>query len=226
MHRLTAVLAAGLRQLGFALTNDTFFDTLTIATGERTAEIHVRSSSVANLRHVDAMHIGVSLDETTMRGDIALLWQLFAPQGATLPDFDALEATLDDAYAPELRRRSAFLTHPTFNRYHSETEMMRYLRRLADKDIALDRAMIPLGSCTMKLNAVSEMIPVTWREFAYVHPFAPAEQTVGYREMIGELEHMLCAVTGYAAVSLQPNAGSQGEYAGLLMIKKGVATCA
>jgi glycine dehydrogenase len=118
-----------------------------------------------------------------------------------------------------LRRTTPFLTHPTFNRYHSETAMLRYLRRLADKDIALDRAMIPLGSCTMKLNATLEMIPVTWREFAHMHPFAPANQTVGYREMIAGLERMLCAITGYAAVSLQPNAGSQGEFAGLLIIK-------
>src|SRR5207248_4694267 len=129
------------------------------------------------------------------------------------------EAAARQTYPVALRRVSRFLTHPTFNRYHSETEMMRYLRRLADRDIALDRAMIPLGSCTMKLNAAIEMFPVTWREFSHLHPFAPANQTVGYREMISQLERMLCAVTGYAAVSLQPNAGSQGEYAGLLIIR-------
>src|SRR5208283_1313186 len=137
----------------------------------------------------------------------------------TAPDFEAIEPGVGDGYPAALRRQSAFLTHPTFNRYHSETEMLRYLRRLADKDIALDRSMIPLGSCTMKLNAVAEMIPVTWREFAHVHPFAPPQQTAGYREMIAELERMLCTLTGYAAVSLQPNAGSQGEYAGLLVIR-------
>jgi glycine dehydrogenase len=219
VHRLTAVLAAGLRKLGLAVVNDTCFDTLTLATGERTSAIHEAAiARDANLRRIDAGHVGISLDETTARGDVRLLWSICAPEGAAMPDFDGIEAGAEDAYPPTLARSSAYLTHPTFNRYHSETEMMRYLRRLADKDIALDRAMIPLGSCTMKLNAASEMIPVTWREFAHVHPFAPANQTVGYREMIGELEQMLCAATGYAAVSLQPNAGSQGEYAGLLII--------
>ena len=220
VHRLTGVLNAGLKRLGFAVINPTFFDTLTIETGERTAAI--REAAIAhgaNLRTVDETHVGVSLDETTTREDVKLLWTIFAPEGGVLPDFQALEATIDDALPASLERTSAFLTHPTFNRYHSETEMMRYLRRLADKDVALDRSMIPLGSCTMKLNAVSEMMPVTWPEFAHLHPFAPANQTAGYREMIGGLERMLCAVTGYAAVSLQPNAGSQGEYAGLLVIK-------
>jgi glycine dehydrogenase len=136
--------------------------------------------------------------------------------GAAAPDFDA---TGDDAFPAQLARTSDYLTHPTFHRYHAEHEMLRYLRSLADKDLALDRTMIPLGSCTMKLNATSEMIPVTWPEFSNIHPFAPDAQTVGYREMIGQLEDMLCALTGYAAVSLQPNAGSQGEYAGLLVIK-------
>jgi len=220
VHRLTGVLKAGLERLGLAVINPTFFDTLTIATEERTAAI--REAAVAhgaNLRRVDQAHVGVSLDETTTREDVKLLWTIFASEGAALPDFPSIEATIDDALPASLERTSGFLAHPTFNRYHSETEMMRYLRRLADKDVALDRSMIPLGSCTMKLNAVSEMMPVTWPEFAYLHPFAPANQTVGYREMIGGLERMLCAVTGYAAVSLQPNAGSQGEYAGLLIIK-------
>ncbi|OXH81081.1 hypothetical protein CA831_41135, partial [Burkholderia multivorans] len=122
------------------------------------------------------------------------------------------------ALPASLVRTSAYLTHHVFNRHHSETEMLRYLRSLSDKDLALDRSMIPLGSCTMKLNATSEMLPVTWPEFGRIHPFAPAEQTVGYREMIDQLEQMLVAATGYAAVSLQPNAGSQGEYAGLLII--------
>jgi glycine dehydrogenase len=219
VHRLTSVLAAGLKKLGCTVVNDSFFDTLTVTTGVRTDGIHARSANNANLRHIDAAQIGISLDETTTRADVAHLWQLFAPAGTTLPDFAALEPSVDDAYPATLRRTSAFLTHPTFNRYHSETEMLRYLRRLADRDIALDRAMIPLGSCTMKLNAVAEMIPVTWAEFAQMHPFAPADQTEGYRQMIAELERMLCAVTGYAAVSLQPNAGSQGEYAGLLIIR-------
>ena len=220
VHRLTGILNAGVRRLGLDVANPTFFDTLTIATGERTAAVH--EGAVArgvNLRRIDAGHVGVSLDETSTRDDVRLLWAIFALEGANMPDFEALEAATGDALPPHLERTSAFLTHPTFNRYHSETEMMRYLRRLADKDVALDRSMIPLGSCTMKLNAVSEMTPVTWPEFSSLHPFAPANQTVGYREMIGSLERMLCAVTGYAAVSLQPNAGSQGEYAGLLIIK-------
>src|SRR5438552_6316232 len=219
VHRLTGVLAAGLKKLGFTVVNDAFFDTLTVATLARTDENHARSADKANLRHIDSTRIGISLDETTTRADVSRLWQLFAPAGAAPPDFAALEHSVEDAFPAVLRRSSAFLTHPTFNRYHSETEMMRYLRRLADRDIALDRAMIPLGSCTMKLNAVAEMIPVTWAEFAHMHPFAPADQTEGYRQMIAELERMLCAVTGYAAVSLQPNAGSQGEYAGLLVIR-------
>jgi glycine dehydrogenase len=220
VHRLTAILAAGLKQLGFALVNEAFFDTLTVASATRTAAVHAAAADLgANLRYLDAQHVGVSLDETTTRADVRALWRMFASQSAALPDFDAIEAKVDDAYPHVLTRTSAFLTHPTFNRYHSETEMLRYLRRLADKDIALDRSMIPLGSCTMKLNAVSEMIPITWREFAHIHPFAPLAQTRGYRKMIAELERMLCAATGYAAVSLQPNAGSQGEYAGLLMIR-------
>jgi len=220
VHRLTGILRAGLRQLGLDIVNETFFDTLTIATGARTAAIHeLATAAHVNLRRIDTTHIGISLDETTTRDRVRLLWTIFAPEGAALPDFDAIEPMVVDAWPPALRRTTPFLTHPTFNRYHSETAMLRYLRRLADKDIALDRAMIPLGSCTMKLNATLEMIPVTWREFAHMHPFAPANQTVGYREMIAGLERMLCAITGYAAVSLQPNAGSQGEFAGLLIIK-------
>ncbi len=220
VHRLTGILEAGVRRLGLEVVNSTFFDTLTIATGERTAAIHEAAvARGANLRRIDPGHIGLSLDETSTRDDVNLLWAIFAPEGAPVPHFESLDATTDDALPADLERTSTFLTHPTFNRYHSETEMMRYLRRLADKDVALDRSMIPLGSCTMKLNAASEMTPVTWPEFAHLHPFAPANQTVGYREMIGSLERMLCAATGYAAVSLQPNAGSQGEYAGLLIIK-------
>ncbi|UUZ48439.1 aminomethyl-transferring glycine dehydrogenase [Massilia sp. B-10] len=167
-------------------------------------------------------HIGVSLDETTTREDIALLWSIFS-QGVSnapaAPDFDAIEASAQTAFPEKLGRTSDFLSHPTFNRYHAEHEMLRYLRSLADKDLALDRTMIPLGSCTMKLNATSEMIPVTWPEFSNIHPFAPDAQTVGYREMIGQLEEMLCALTGYATISLQPNDRSQGEYAGLLVIQ-------
>ncbi len=213
VHRFTAILAAALQQAGFKLANQTFFDTLTIAT-DRAGELHATAiEHGVNLRRIDDGHIGVSLDETTTREDIALLCTIF---GAAAADFDAEG---EDAFPAQLARTSAYLTHRTFHRYHSEHEMLRYLRSLADKDLALDRTMIPLGSCTMKLNATSEMIPVTWPEFSNIHPFAPDAQTVGYREMIGQLEDMLCALTGYAAVSLQPNAGSQGEYAGLLVIK-------
>ena len=218
VHRYTAILAAGLRELGTKLVNSSYFDTLTLATGANTRAVHARANEKhINLRDIDQQRIGISLDETVTRDDVILLWTIFADPQAKLPDFDALAAQVQQGFPTQ--RRSAYLTHPTFNRYHSETEMLRYLRRLADKDIALDRAMIPLGSCTMKLNATSEMIPVTWPEFGALHPFAPAEQTHGYREMIAQLEHMLCEATGYDAVSLQPNAGSQGEYAGLLMIQ-------
>src|SRR5471030_2962267 len=167
-----------------------------------------------------ATHVGVSVDETTTRDDLLKLFALFAEVvGKTETfDIDALDADAKVSLPKALERTSEYLTHPVFNRHHSEHEMLRYLRSLADKDLALDRTMIPLGSCTMKLNATSEMLPVTWPEFAQIHPFAPAEQTVGYRTMIDQLEQMLVACTGYAAVSLQPNAGSQGEYAGLLII--------
>jgi glycine dehydrogenase len=222
VHRFTNILAAKLGQLGYTIVNSTYFDTLTVKT-DRAAQLHaIAAEKGVNLRRVDAGHIGISLDETTTRDDIALLWAIFA-QGVSnapaSPDFDAIEASAQSAFPEQLARTSAFLAHPTFNRYHAEHEMLRYLRSLADKDLALDRTMIPLGSCTMKLNATSEMIPVTWPEFSNIHPFAPDAQTTGYREMIGQLEEMLCALTGYAAISLQPNAGSQGEYAGLLVIQ-------
>ncbi|MEO8304850.1 MAG: aminomethyl-transferring glycine dehydrogenase [Betaproteobacteria bacterium] len=219
VHRLTAILKAGLEEQGHAVTTSHFFDTLSIATGEATQSIHDRAvSSGMNLRIVDAQNLGISLDETTTRSDVAAIWRVFGGPGAGAVQEKRFALTAD-AFPEGLSRASAFLKHPTFNRYHCETEMLRYLRRLADRDIALDRAMIPLGSCTMKLNATSEMIPVTWPEFGALHPFAPADQTEGYREVVVELERMLCAATGYAAVSLQPNAGSQGEYAGLLVIQ-------
>ena len=222
VHRFTSIFASQLGQLGYTLANSTWFDTLTIKT-DRAEQLHATAEAKGvNLRRIDASHVGVSLDETTTREDIALLYSIFADgiDSAAAPDLDALDAEVNDTYPSELARTSAYMTHPTFSRYHAEHEMLRYLRSLADKDLALDRTMIPLGSCTMKLNATSEMIPVTWPEFSSIHPFAPDSQTVGYREMIAQLEAMLCAVTGYAAISLQPNAGSQGEYAGLLVIQK------
>ncbi|AZN35734.1 aminomethyl-transferring glycine dehydrogenase [Iodobacter ciconiae] len=218
VHRLTSILAAGLTQLDAKIINSSWFDTLTLSVSDAAAVHALAHSHGINLRSIDAHTVGLSLDETTTRKDVAALWHVFAA-GKPLPTVDAIDAEIAGALPGELLRQSDFLTHPTFNRYHSETEMMRYLRSLADKDLALDRTMIPLGSCTMKLNAASEMMPVTWPEFANVHPFAPNAQTAGYREMITQLEAMLCAATGYAGVSLQPNAGSQGEYAGLLIIK-------
>jgi len=217
-HRLTGTLAAGLKQMGVAIANSSFFDTLTINVADAAAVHAAAQTAGYNLRQISATQVGVSLDETATRADIEALWAVFA-QGKTTPNFDATEATVADAFPAALARTTTYLTHPTFSRYHAEHEMLRYLRSLADKDLALDRTMIPLGSCTMKLNATSEMIPVTWPEFSNIHPFAPNDQTIGYREMIDQLEAMLCAATGYDAVSLQPNAGSQGEYAGLLVIQ-------
>ncbi|VVE15700.1 aminomethyl-transferring glycine dehydrogenase [Pandoraea terrigena] len=221
-HRLTAVLAAGLAALGAAPRNATFFDTLTVPVAGRADAVHtVAAARRFNLRREDADTLGISLDETSTRDDVIALWEVVAEglgKSAVSLDFDTIETTVSNGYPVALARQSAYLTHPVFNRYHSEHEMLRYLRSLSDKDLALDRTMIPLGSCTMKLNATSEMLPVTWPEFGQIHPFAPTEQTVGYRAMIDQLEQMLVAATGYAAVSLQPNAGSQGEYTGLLII--------
>ncbi|MGH8433626.1 MAG: aminomethyl-transferring glycine dehydrogenase, partial [Pseudomonas sp.] len=219
VHRLTAIAAEGLAQLGQPVEQAHFFDTLTLDTGTQTAALQAKArAQQINLREVDAQHLGLSLDETTTQADIESLWALFA-DGQSLPDFAALAASTHSRLPAALLRESTFLQHPSFNRYHSETELMRYLRRLADKDLALDRTMIPLGSCTMKLNAASEMIPITWAAFGGMHPFVPAEQSQGYQQLTDELEAMLCACTGYDAVSLQPNAGSQGEYAGLLAIR-------
>ncbi|MCX7221230.1 MAG: glycine dehydrogenase (aminomethyl-transferring), partial [Burkholderiales bacterium] len=222
VHRYTAILATGLNQLGCQIANASYFDTLTVNVADAAAVHAAAVAAGINLRQISANQVGVSLDETITRQDVATLWAIFAA-GKASPDFNAINAAVEAAASTALPaavlRTSTFLTHPTFNRYHAEHEMLRYLRSLADKDLALDRTMIPLGSCTMKLNATSEMIPVTWPEFSSIHPFAPNDQTVGYREMIDQLEAMLCAATGYAAVSLQPNAGSQGEYAGLLVIQ-------
>ncbi len=220
---LTSILAAGLQELGWALPNTSAFDTLRVHTGEHTeALIAAAQERRANLRRIDAQHIGIALDETTTRDDVQLLWAIFA-QGpsaqASQPDFATLEAAAPSLLPANLQRQSAYLQHPVFKRHHSETAMLRYIRALSDKDLALDRCMIALGSCTMKLNASSEMLPITWPEFALPHPYAPAAQLAGYTELAEQLQNWLAACTGYAAVSLQPNAGSQGEYAGLLAIK-------
>ncbi|MCZ2292687.1 MAG: aminomethyl-transferring glycine dehydrogenase [Burkholderiales bacterium] len=216
----TAILAAGLKALGQRVTSETAFDTLAVETGARTEAIHQRALAAgANLRRLSATSIGISLDETTTREDLRALWSWFAAEGQALPSVEAYEQGVEPMIPPALRRSSAFLTHPVFNSHHSETEMLRYIRSLSDKDLALDRTMIPLGSCTMKLNATSEMIPITWPQFANLHPFAPADQLAGWHELNDQLCAWLSKVTGYAGVSLQPNAGSQGEYAGLLAIR-------
>ncbi|WP_374590744.1 aminomethyl-transferring glycine dehydrogenase [Aquabacterium sp.] len=215
----TAILAAGLRQLGCKLLHDTAFDTLQIEVGDhRDALLAAARAQGFNLRAATADTIGISLDETTTRQDVATLWSVFSG-GKAAPAFDAAAQGAALMIPAALSRTSSYLTHPVFNTHHSETEMLRYLRALADKDLALDRSMIPLGSCTMKLNATSEMIPITWPEFANVHPFAPRDQLKGYDLLKEQLCGWLSQATGYAGISLQPNAGSQGEYAGLLVIK-------
>jgi len=214
VHRLTAILAAGLKSAGLKVT-DRFFDTIAVR-GVEAAKVHAAARAQRiNLRDLGADAVGISLDETATRADVEALWRVFGVNASV----DALDASVGDAIPPSLARSSAYLTHPVFNQYHAEHEMLRYLRALADRDLALDRTMIPLGSCTMKLNATAEMIPITWPEFANIHPFAPAEQSAGYAQLIGELEKMLAECTGYDAVSLQPNSGAQGEYAGLLAIR-------
>ena len=218
VHLLTSVLASGLEQQGIKPVNTSWFDTLTLRLGERTQSV-VKSAQEQeiNLRLIDEDTVGISLDETTEIDDIKALWGILLSDHDL--DADTLATEISEALPGDLIRTDDFLSHPTFSDYHSETEMLRYLRKLSDKDIALDRAMIPLGSCTMKLNATAEMLPITWPEFSNMHPFAPDAQTVGYQIMIEQLESMLCAATGYDAMSLQPNAGSQGEYAGLLAIR-------
>jgi glycine dehydrogenase len=222
IQRLTSILAAGMEQAGFRADNATYFDTLTFQVGDQQQAIVERALAAGlNLRIIGSDRLGISLDETTTAADIETLWEVFS-DGAASSSAQALDAELaQHTGVPEqLLREVDYLQHPLFNDYHSETEMLRYMRYLEDKDIALNRAMIPLGSCTMKLNATTEMLPVTWPEFAGIHPFAPAEQTLGYQAMLDELEHMLRECTGYDAISLQPNAGSQGEYAGLLAIRR------
>jgi glycine dehydrogenase len=215
VHRRASVLAAGLRQLGFAPQSETFFDTVTVDAGAQQREIVARAlTETINLR-IGERTLGIALDETTTPEDVETVWRAF---GGWLAYAD-VEAAARDALPPELKRATAFLTHPVFHLHRSETELLRYMRKLSDRDLALDRAMIPLGSCTMKLNATSEMIPLTWPEFGSLHPFAPREQAQGYHALFARLEQWLCDITGYDAISLQPNSGAQGEYAGLLAIR-------
>ncbi|NUR63892.1 MAG: aminomethyl-transferring glycine dehydrogenase [Catenulispora sp.] len=218
-HRYTAVLAAGLREAGIEVVPAAFFDTLTVRVPGRAAEIwRAALAAGVNLRLVDADTVGVSCDETTTWADLRAVWAAFGVVGKEAAGVHELDAATEDALGEHLRG-TAFLTHPVFHAHRSETAMLRYLRQLADRDIALDRSMIPLGSCTMKLNATTEMEPITWPEFAAIHPFAPLDQAAGYLSLIGQLEGWLAEVTGYARVSVQPNAGSQGELAGLLAVR-------
>ncbi len=225
VHRLTRILAEGLKRGGVEVETGAFFDTITAAAGKDASAIVARARAAGfNLRAVAHGRLGIALDETTTSGDVEALWRTFAGEDAAAASVDAIDAEIvagaSEVIPEPLRRTSAFLTHPVFERYRSETGMLRYLRRLEEKDIALNRSMIPLGSCTMKLNAAAEMTPITWPGFARIHPFVPLDQAEGYLAMIAELEGMLTELTGFAAVSVQPNAGSQGEYAGLLVIRK------
>ncbi|MFN5036868.1 MAG: aminomethyl-transferring glycine dehydrogenase [Bradyrhizobium sp.] len=215
VHRRTTVLAAGLRKLGFTPTSEAFFDTVTVEAGTKQIEIVTRAQAERINLRIGATTLGIALDETTTPETVEAVWRVF---GGKL-SFAEIEAGAREALPKELRRSSAFLTHPVFNTHRSETELLRYMRKLSDRDLALDRAMIPLGSCTMKLNATTEMIPLTWPAFGNLHPFAPTDQAKGYHALFKRLEQWLCDITGYDAVSLQPNSGAQGEYAGLLAIR-------
>jgi len=220
-HRLTSIAVAGLRASGLVVTNKTWFDTVRVCV-EDSGEIHRRAlEQNILLRRIDATTVGFSLDETSTGETVKEIWQIFSTSASTnnTAEMAILDATCELGIPENLRRSDDFLTQTTFQRYHTEHEMLRYLRRLADKDLALDRTMIPLGSCTMKLNATSEMIPVTWPEFANIHPYAPDTDIAGYTQLVKELSAMLIKITGYDAISLQPNAGSQGELAGLLAIR-------
>ncbi|HEX7925539.1 MAG TPA: aminomethyl-transferring glycine dehydrogenase [Bradyrhizobium sp.] len=215
VHRRATVLAAGLRKLGFAPVSEAFFDTVTVEAGAKQIEIVSRAQAERINLRIGATTLGIALDETTTPETVEAVWRVF---GGKL-SFAEIEAAAREALPKELRRASAFLTHPVFNTHRSETELLRYMRKLSDRDLALDRAMIPLGSCTMKLNATTEMIPLTWPAFGNLHPFAPADQAKGYHVLFKRLEQWLCDITGYDAISLQPNSGAQGEYAGLLAIR-------
>ncbi|HHG3500746.1 TPA: aminomethyl-transferring glycine dehydrogenase [Vibrio parahaemolyticus] len=219
-HHMTAILAAGLTKGGFELAHNSFFDTITINTGEKTQDLYTKALAAdINLRVLPGK-LGISLDETTTVADVEALFAVFGVK----EDVAALSTEIagnEFAAIPEaLRRTSEYLTHPVFNTYHSETQMMRYLKQLENKDFSLTHGMIPLGSCTMKLNAAAEMIPVTWPEFGSIHPFAPAEQAAGYAALAKDLKEKLCEITGYDAFSLQPNSGASGEYAGLIAIQR------
>ncbi|MFM6190970.1 aminomethyl-transferring glycine dehydrogenase [Planktothrix sp.] len=219
IHQLTLTLAEGLKRLGYVIGTEPFFDTINVKLGEKslTEILQAAEAKEINLRVIDHQTIGMSLDETTTIQDVIDLWSIFA--GSELP-FNVEDVLNPSENLTAFTRKSAYLTHPVFNRYHSETELLRYIHRLETKDLSLNTSMIPLGSCTMKLNATAEMIPVTWPEFGKIHPFAPKSQTEGYQILFEQLENWLAEITGFAGISLQPNAGSQGEYAGLLVIRQ------
>ncbi len=225
VHQLTVILAEGLSKMGYNIASEFFFDTLGIETGDRTEAIIQAATKVGiNLRLVDKDAIGISLDETTTEQDVVDLWQIFAVvEGQeNLPCLEDIQQNIarSASIPPTLLRTSSYLTEPVFDRYHSETELLRYLHQLETKDLSLTTSMIPLGSCTMKLNATAEMLPVTWQEFGNIHPFVPLSQTKGYQKLFTDLEEWLAEITGFAGISLQPNAGSQGEYAGLQVIRQ------
>ncbi|EKN4924292.1 aminomethyl-transferring glycine dehydrogenase [Yersinia enterocolitica] len=222
IHRMTDILAAGLQQAGLTLRFAHWFDTLTVEVKDKAAVLARALSFGINLRTDIHGAVGITLDETTSREDLQILFTLLVGDNHGL-DIDQLDAKVSQnsqSIQTGMLRQDPILTHPVFNRYHSETEMMRYMHRLERKDLALNQAMIPLGSCTMKLNAAAEMIPITWPEFAELHPFCPPEQAAGYQQMIGQLSQWLVQLTGYDAVCMQPNSGAQGEYAGLLAIRR------
>ncbi|MDN4628282.1 aminomethyl-transferring glycine dehydrogenase [Erwinia sp. OPT-41] len=221
IHRLTDILAAGLQKGGMTLRHQSWFDTLTVEVTDKAAVLDRALSFGINLRTDIHNAVGITLDETTLREDVAALFSVLLGENHGL-DIDELDSAVADSASvpPAMLRKEPILTHPVFNRYHSETEMMRYMHSLERKDLALNQAMIPLGSCTMKLNAAAEMIPITWPEFAELHPFCPADQAAGYLQMIGQLSQWLVQLTGYDALCMQPNSGAQGEYAGLLAIRR------
>ncbi|MBI3579841.1 MAG: aminomethyl-transferring glycine dehydrogenase, partial [Ignavibacteriales bacterium] len=225
VHAFTKALESELKEVGYTQLNKTYFDTLKIQVGESALAAKIHSLALEagyNVRNIDEKHIGISLDETTQTEDIETLKNVFARAKGTIAQpvnlqskYSGLQVRLPDLF----HRTSAYLQHPVFNKHHSESEMMRYIKSLENKDLSLAHSMIPLGSCTMKLNAASELMPVSWPEFAGIHPFVPIEQTQGYQQVFKELEQTLCEVTGFAACSLQPNSGAQGEFTGLLVIR-------
>ncbi|MGC6388759.1 aminomethyl-transferring glycine dehydrogenase [Ewingella sp. S1.OA.A_B6] len=222
IHRLTDILATGLKQGGLTLRHSTWFDTLTVEVKDKAAVLERALSFGLNLRTDIHGAVGITLDEATSREDVQVLFAalLGDDNGLGIDTLDKIASTDSNAIPAAMLRIEPILTHPVFNQYHSETEMMRYMHRLEKKDLALNQAMIPLGSCTMKLNAAAEMMPITWPEFADLHPFCPTEQAGGYQQMIGQLSQWLVQLTGYDAVCMQPNSGAQGEYAGLLAIRR------